>query len=154
MMRRVNWCLAFVLGTAATAAAQSPSVGDPPQNYIYFGRDRCRLDEAKFISNKGVIGAHLKYTWRELEPERDTYALDAISRDLDSLERHGKRLFIQLQDVSFDTSIVNVPDYLIEDPEFNGGAALHTDGYDERGPIVEGWVARRWARQCVSGSPG
>lgn len=155
MKCRVPCALLFVLGTAGQLFGQSASSDNSPANYIYFGRDRSRIAETEFLSNKGVIGAQLKYIWKELEPERDTYSLDAISRDLESLERHGKRLFIQLQDVSFDTSIVNVPDYLVDDPEFNGGAALHTDGYDESGrPIVEGWVARRWdpaVRERIAG---
>ena len=59
-------------------------------------------------------------------------------------ERHGKRLFVQLQDVSFDERL-NVPDYLVEDPAFGGGAArkYETDDDPSR-PIFDGWVARRW----------
>ena len=33
-----------------------------------------------------------------------------------------KKLFVQLQDVSFDVKIVNVPPYLTRDPEYHGGA--------------------------------
>jgi hypothetical protein len=116
----------------------------PPRNFIYFGLERSRISDATFLSTESIVGAHLKYTWRELEPEQDRYALDELRDDLVSLERHGKQLFIQLQEVSFDEEIINVPDYLIVDPAFGGGAAMHYDDYDESGPVVEGWVARRW----------
>ena len=116
----------------------------PPANYIYFGLERARITESQFLLNSGVIGAQLKYTWKELEPERDQYAFDALRSDLEYLERHGKRLFIQLQDVSFDTARVNVPSYLVEVPEFGGGVAMHYDSHDDSDPTAEGWVARRW----------
>jgi len=144
MRPRIAGTLLLVLAATTTASAQSGSKEDPPENFIYFGRDRDRIVDPEFLSNKGVVGAQLKYIWRELEPERDRYSFDAIRSDLEYLERHGKQLFIQLQDVSFDTAIVNVPDYLLEDPAFNGGAAIHYGGHDEQGPILEGWVARRW----------
>jgi hypothetical protein len=72
--------------------------------------------------------------------------LSSISRDLAFLERFGKQLFIQLQDVSFDEDIVNVPDYLLQDPAFGGGVAMKYEFEDdiESDPIIDGWVARRW----------
>ena len=39
-----------------------------------------------------------------------------------ALASKGKRLFIQLQDASFTPSIFCVPEYLMQDPQFNGGA--------------------------------
>ncbi len=136
--------LLFITAATVTASAQSADNESPPENFIYFGRDRDRIVEPEFLLNEGVVGAQLKYIWRELEPERDRYAFDAIRSDLEYLERHRKRLFIQLQDVSFDTAIVNVPDYLREDPEFGGGVAIHTADHGELGRLPEGWVSRRW----------
>ncbi len=80
------------------------------------------------------------------EPRRDHHALDAIRRDLEFLLRHGRQLFIQLQDVSFDDGIINVPDYLLEDPAFHGGAARQYafEDDDQTHPVPAGWVARRW----------
>lgn len=115
-----------------------------PANFVYFGLDRHRITESQFYEQQGVVGAHLKYTWKELEPERDRYEFEGIRRDLAMLERRGKQLFIQLQDVSFDTARINVPDYLVDDPEFNGGAALHYGDHGDGRPVAEGWVSRRW----------
>lgn len=136
-------CTSFTLNTAQILEEPSRL-----HHYIYFGLDRERIAEADFLENTTIVGAQLKYTWRELEPQRDEYALDEIIEALDYLEAHGKRLFIQIQDVSFRESIINVPDYLLNDPAFNGGVARQysheDDDEDEMNPIAEGWVARRW----------
>ena len=57
---------------------------------------------------------------------------------------NGKRLFVQLQDVSFSEE-VPVPDYL-RDPAFGGGVArkYEYEGDDESKAVFDGWVARRW----------
>lgn len=91
-------------------------------------------------------GAQLKYTWRELEPGEGTYDFSAMHRDLMFLNAKGKRLFIQLQDSSFDPNIVNVPRYLLKDPRYNGGAdkQYNIPEDDEGRARPEGWVARRW----------
>ncbi|HQX82005.1 MAG TPA: hypothetical protein PKW63_09625, partial [Vicinamibacterales bacterium] len=105
-----------------TLALLAMSVPAGPEHYIFFGRERQRISEPAFLENKNIAGAQLKYTWRELEPARDQYALKPLLDDLAFLERHGKRLFVQLQDVSFSEE-VPVPDYLREDPAFGGGVA-------------------------------
>ena len=127
-------------------STQTRSDERAPQNFVYFGRDRSRISDAEFLATDSAIGAQLKYTWRELEPERDRYDVRLILDDLAFLEQHGKRLFIQLQDLSFDNDIVNVPDYLREDPAFGGGVArkYEFEDDDESRPVPDGWVARRW----------
>lgn len=118
----------------------------PPQHYIYFERARHRIQERSFLENANIAGAQLKYTWRELEPERDQYNLKPILDDLATLERHGKRLWIQLQDVSFLADSVLVPEYLRTDPSFGGGIAPQYDfaSDDESQPKFAGWMPRRW----------
>ncbi len=147
MTIRYLFCLtAFSLGLSSVALTQSKENGTLPQNYIFFGRERTRITETWFLSTPTIIGAQLKYTWRELEPERDRYDLDLVRNDLAFLSRNGKRLFIQIQDVSFDEKIMNVPEYLLEDSSFGGGAALkyEFEDDDELHRVVDGWVARRW----------
>lgn len=137
---------ALCLAAASSGWAQTAATRASPAHFIYFGLDRHRITDAAFLATAAVAGAQLKYTWRELEPERGEYAFDAIRLDLAFLERSGKRLFIQLQDVSFDEGIMNVPDYLLEDPTYGGGVALkyEFEDDDESRPVVDGWVARRW----------
>jgi hypothetical protein len=113
---------------------------------VFFNRDRERISDAAFLETKAFVGAQLKYTWRELEPEKDGYDFSAIRHDLKLLNANGKKLFIQLQDVSFDPAIVNVPRYLVNETRYNGGAdkQYHINRDDEEHAVPEGWVARRW----------
>src|SRR5688572_23046874 len=78
------------------------------RHFIYFDLERDRIREAAFLSSRAE-GAQLKYTWSELEPQKGRYDFSAIRRDYAFLHSKGKKLFVQLQDVSFHDSIVNVP---------------------------------------------
>ena len=71
-----------------------------------------------FLETKAFEGAQLKYTWRELEREKDAYDFSAIQHDLAFLSSNGKKLFIQLQDSSFDPTLVHVPRYLLSDARY------------------------------------
>lgn len=116
----------------------------PPANYVFVNRDRARIHDAAFLDTPGIAGAEIKYTWRELEPERDRYSFTHVLADLTFLEAHGKRMVIQLQDVTFDERI-NVPAYLLADSAFHGGAARKyevANGVDTA--RFDGWIARRW----------
>ena len=121
----------------------SPTAG--PKHFIFFERERQRISEPSFLENEAITGAQLKYTWRELEPERDRYEIQPLLDDLAFLESHGKRLFVQLQDVSFSEEVL-VPDYLRTDSAFGGGVArkYEYEGDDESKAQFDGWVARRW----------
>ena len=146
-MKRALGRALFLLG-AAVACGTTPTTQDveAPKSFIYFGVERSRISEAGFLETESIVGAQLKYRWPELEPERDRYDLQPILDDLAFLQQQGKMLFVQLQDVSFEGTIVNVPDYLRNDPAFGGGVARQYsfEDDDETVPIAEGWVARRW----------
>jgi hypothetical protein len=98
------------------------------------------------LETKALEGAQIKYTWKQLEPGMDHYQFDDIRHDLAFLDAHGKRLFIQIQDASYDPSIVPVPRYLRDDPQYHGGAdqQYEVPGDDEARARPAGWVARRW----------
>jgi hypothetical protein len=115
-------------------------------HYVFFNRARERISEATFLETTAFEGAQLKYTWRELDRGEEGYDFSPIRQDLTCLKSKGKRLFVQLQDVSFDPAIVNVPRYLLEDSRYNGGADKQyaINGNDEEHAVPEGWVARRW----------
>jgi hypothetical protein len=114
-----------------------------PVNYIYFNRDYERVTEPSFLENNGAVGAALTYPWRQLEPDRDRYDFSDIRERLTFLQRNGKRLVLQIQDVSFSDRIL-VPDYLTADTAFHGGVARKYEGDDEAHARFDGWVARRW----------
>jgi len=133
--------LLLSLGTVAPLVPQPAAV----HHYVFFNRDRERIAEPSFLDTPEFEGAQLKYTWRELEPQIGEYDFSSIEHDLAFLAEHGKKLFVQLQDVSFDTSIVNVPGYLRTDPQFDGGMARQWSyEEDEQHAEPEGWVALRW----------
>ena len=90
-MRQILITLTFFLFTYNNALAQKNI-----KNFIYFELDRERIHDTSFLNNDKIIGAQLKYMWRELEPTENQYNLELIQKDLDFLTSKGKRLFIQL----------------------------------------------------------
>ena len=101
-----GWCLLLIIDCWAGVSAASP------RHYVFFNRDRERISEATFLGTKAIEGAQLKYTWRELEREKGSYDFSAIQHDFMFLNAKGKRLFIQLQDASFDPKIGSSGRYL------------------------------------------
>lgn len=118
------------------------SAGAEPSHFVFFGLDHERIVEPAFLTNDRVAGAQLTVTWKQLEPERDRYDFTEVRDRLEFLERHGKRLWLQVQDVSF-ADWVFVPNYLVKDTAFHGGAARKYEGKGEQARFG-GWVARRW----------
>lgn len=151
MSRQVRYWAMLLLSGTLQAAGPGPEAMPKEdelavcRNFVFFGSDRHRIVEPDFAQNPGVAGAQLRYTWRELEPERDRYDFRKVEQDLDALAAMGKRLWVQLQDVSFGESIP-VPEYLLNDPAFGGGAARKyaVPGDNEGEARFDGWVARRW----------
>jgi len=133
-------CLVAVLTCAAGANAAAVL------HYVFFGQDRESITNATFLGTKAIEGAQLKYTWRELERGKDGYEFGDIERDQAFLQSKGKKLFIQIQDASFSPQFVPVPRYLVNEPEFHGGAdkQYNITGDDEEHVTTQGWVARRW----------
>ena len=135
-----------MLAVAVCSSADAQAV-HPVHHYIFFGQDRARMrEDTSFLGMRGIEGAQIAYTWRALEPEKDRYDFSALRSDMALLRGHNKRLFVQLQDVSFSASRINVPEYLMTGPEYNGGAARQYSWKenDEEHAVVEGWAARRW----------
>ncbi|PYS69130.1 MAG: hypothetical protein DMF69_17945 [Acidobacteria bacterium] len=119
----------------------------PLHHFVYFGMDREKIGATKsFLEMRAFEGAQVAYSWRQLEPARDEYDFRLIRQDLAFLARHGKKLWIQLQDVTFSERWNPVPKYLVQDPQYHGGAN-HQYSYkndDEQTATVDGWAARRW----------
>jgi hypothetical protein len=133
-----------LLMVASLTCERPPERGvSSPRHFVFFAREHERVAERSFLEHQGLTGALLTYTWRELEPERDRYDLQPLRERVAFLTRHGKRLFIQLQDVSFSERVL-VPEYLRTDSAFHGGAARKYEGRDSSTARFDGWVARRW----------
>ncbi|WP_396220993.1 hypothetical protein [Gemmatimonas sp.] len=133
---------------AALLVALPPGCGTSardgtPDHYVFFRRDHARVADTSFLQHPQLVGAQLTYTWRELEPTPDQYAFDGIRERLTFLTAHGKRLFLQLQDVSFSETMVT-PDYLRADTAYHGGIARKYEAGPDGVARFDGWVARRW----------
>lgn len=101
-------------------------------------------DYRNILSNPYVSGAQIVYTWNELEPKKGVYDFSRIENDMRFLSSIHKKLFIQLQDRSFQPDLYYVPDYLRNEEIYHGGVAMQYDFPGEGKPITEGWVARVW----------
>ena len=116
-------------------------------HYTFFGqaRERIALDSA-FLKTPALEGAQVVYTWRVLEPQPDVYDFSSIRDDLAFLSARGKKLFVQLQDVSFSQTRINVPGYLLEGAKYNGGAfkQYSVEGENDSAAVHDGWMLRRW----------
>ena len=140
-IRPVAWSALLVWLCCASASAK------PVHYYVFFGQDREEIKGASsFFETKELEGAQVAYSWRQLEPEKDEYDFSAIREDLQFLTSKEKKLFIQIQDVTFSESQIDVPDYLRQDATYHGGADKqyqYKDGHEEQAVVV-GWAARRW----------
>jgi hypothetical protein len=129
--------LALVSGFSATVA--NAALEKVVHHYVFYGRDRERISEPNFLRTAKFEGAQLMYAWRELEREEGRYDFSEIQKDLTFLRSKGKKLFVQLQDTTFDPARIAVPNYLLT-PKFHGGVVYQ---YNDEGK-PEGRVLMRW----------
>jgi hypothetical protein len=137
-----------LLGSLLLLAACSASLlAKPLHHYVFFGMDREQIKDAKsFLETKTFEGAQVAYSWRQLEPGKDEYDFSLIREDLAFLNAHGKKMWIQIQDVTFSERWVPVPKYLTVNPQYHGGADRqykYKNG-DRDHPLNAGWASRRW----------
>lgn len=119
----------------------------PPRHYVFYGMDRDALHaDSLFLRSRGFDGAQVAYSWRQLEHPKGEYDFSLIREDLALMQRHGKKLWIQIQDVSFTNRHMPVPDYLLKQPQYNGGVAqqYRIEKDDESTAAPLGWATRRW----------
>ncbi len=136
-VRKILWSAVFIWLSLASASAR------PVHHFLFAGQDREKIRGHLFLETKTLEGAQVAYSWRQLEPQKD---FSIIREDLAFLSSKGKRLFIQLQDVTFTATRINVPLYLLNESQYNGGAdkQYRITGDDEETAVVEGWMMRRW----------
>lgn len=119
--------------------AACPVKKDSIQHFVYFARDRELIKDHPFLSHPMFKGAQLMYAWRELEPEKGKYDFSVLQQDYEYLKKFNKKLFVTLQDVTFNAKRKAVPDYLLA-AEYEGGAVEQYNSDGKPG----GWVAKRW----------
>lgn len=116
-----------------------PIPKDSIQHFVYFSRDRESIIGHPLLTHSMFKGAQVMYVWKDLESLKGQYDFSKIKEDYEYLQKYGKRLFIQLQDVTFNPKYKAIPTYL-QSEEYEGGAVIQ---YDDNGN-PDGWVAKRW----------
>lgn len=132
--------LACVL--AAALLIGRPADAAPPQNFLFADSGNLAADAA-LIARPDIAGAQVVYNWRELEPAEGKYDFSRIDADLATMDKAGKKLFVQIQDRFFSPRARNIPDYLLNDAQYDGGLAEQLDNAGE-GKTGSGWVAMQW----------
>src|SRR3990167_446895 len=123
MKRLIIFILIFFLNAVAQAQSEKPIL------FLFFGPEMSLEGHGyeKILASDYVGGAQVVYTWKELEPEKDKYDFSRITNDINFLKSLHKKLFIQLQDRSFEPDLFYVPDYIRNEPEYHGGVAMQYD---------------------------
>lgn len=119
--------------------ATCPIKKDSIQHFVYFANERKLIINHPVLFHPMFSGAQIMYAWKDLEPLKGKYDFSSIKQDYKYLKRYHKKLFIQLQDVTFNPKRKAVPNYLLT-TEYDGGAVLQYN--DDNMPV--GWVAKRW----------
>lgn len=111
--------------------------------------DRELLRNSAYWKPELFDGVQVAHRWRQLEHTKDEYDFSLIKEDLKFLKKSKRKLFIQIQDVSFSMKYNHAPKYLLQEPIYNGGAnkTYTFKDYDETEYTEEGWVTRRWEVQ-------
>ena len=119
------------------------------KHFVFFSRDRELIHNPTFFTNNGISGAQITYSWKQLENQKDVYDFTEIEEDLAFLKSKGKKLFVQLQDVTFDITRYAVPKYILTDTVYHGGANSQYELTKNNNYIKAGWVARRWDKNVA-----
>ncbi len=122
--------------------AKCPIESDSIKHFVYFARDREAIRNHSFLKVSRFEGAQIMYSWPQLEPSKDQYDFSIIESDYKYLKEKNKKLFIQLQDATFDVKYRAVPTYLRSE-EYDGGEIFQRDDNDK----PEGWTAKRWNKK-------
>ena len=119
--------------------ATCPIAKDSIRHFVFFARDRELIINHPLLTHPIFKGAQIMYSWKDFEPEKGRYDFSLLKEDYEYLKKYGKKVFVQLQDATFNPKFKAIPEYLFTD-EYDGGAVLQYD--DEKKPV--GWVAKRW----------
>ena len=114
-----------------------------PRSFLTMGSGNLAASE-KLLGRPDIEGVQIVYDWRVLEPEKGQYDFSGIESDLAITKALGKKLFIQIQDRFFQPTARKVPDYLMNDPAYDGGIAPQSDNAGEGKPVGSGWIAMQW----------
>ena len=108
-MKRILFTFALILFAAGNSFAQI-------KNFMFIGMDRELFRNSDYWKPEVFDGVQVAYSWNQLEHTKDEYDFSLIKEDLKFLKKSKKKLFIQIQDVSFSPQRNFAPKYLREEP--------------------------------------
>lgn len=139
---KAMFCCLLAIAAHNSVSAQETGK-DQPRHFLFIGGDN--LDEHRnLVSRPDIEGVQIIYSWKSLEPHEDVYDFTAIEKDLDELDRMGKKLFVQIQDRFFSPTARRIPNYILTEPKYDGGLARQYDNAGEGKPIGSGWTTKQW----------
>jgi hypothetical protein len=139
-MSRAIW--AYALG-ALCAVPGGAALAQDPADFVFAGGGPVE-EVAPLLARPDIAGVQVVYSWRSLEPEEGRYDFSAIESDLAAAEAAGRKLFVQVQDRFFLPTARHLPDYLLQEPQYQGGLARQADNPGEGKPVATGWAAKQW----------
>ncbi|MFF0218095.1 hypothetical protein [Streptomyces vinaceus] len=150
--RRLSAVLGVLLATAlahtalAPAAAAAPAgpgrAAPSPAQYLYSSIGDFDTEVKPLLDRPDIAGAQVVVAWKALEPQKGRYDFSAIEEALTAVRTRHKSLFVQVQD-RFFSAPTRLPNYLLTDPAYAGGAAATTNE-SGLGPGEPGAVAAQW----------
>ncbi|MFB7978618.1 hypothetical protein [Streptomyces vinaceus] len=150
--RRLSAVLGVLLATAlahtalAPAAAAAPAgpgrAAPAPAQYLYSSIGDFDTEVKPLLDRPDIAGAQVVVPWKALEPQKGRYDFSAIEEALTAVRTRHKNLFVQVQD-RFFSAPTRLPNYLLTDPAYAGGAAATTNE-SGLGPGEPGAVAAQW----------
>ncbi|MFK3871817.1 hypothetical protein [Pseudoalteromonas rhizosphaerae] len=124
------------------AEARCPIPENRIKHFVYFARDRGAIKDHPLLKHDRFSGAQIMYLWSRLEPAEGKYDFSTIRHDYEYLKKYGKKLFVQLQDATFDPKVRGLPEYL-NTSEYDGGSIEQINDHGR----VDGWTAKRWNKK-------
>ncbi|KAF9979379.1 hypothetical protein BGZ75_009766 [Mortierella antarctica] len=138
VFRRLKFLASVALGACLLSSTTSAAANKNKMEFVT--ADDVKLSNiSQIIQRQDIQGAQVMYDWKSLEPSKDVYDFSEIKKDLEFL--NGKKLFVQVQDRFFDPKLRLIPQYLLDDPLYEGGLERQTDSE----PGSEGgWTTKQW----------
>lgn len=138
------WALALLGAVASPAACAPHEPNGAPENWLYTSSINATV--LGFLDRPDIVGVQALYGWRALEPEKDVYDFSSIKSDLRRVKSKGKKLWVQLQDRTFNISNDAVPPYM-HTPLYDNGSVHTCDGSNCSVVFeADGWMAIQWNR--------
>src|SRR5215217_6737163 len=91
-------------------SADCPVSKDSIQHFVYFSRDRQSIINHPLLQHPMFKGAQIMYSWKDFEPQKGVYDFSILKEDYEYLKKYGKKIFVQLQDATFDPKYNAVPE--------------------------------------------